>query len=91
MVLTIDLPDHVAQSLERRWGDLRRHVLEALAIEGYRDGTLSRYQVQCMLGLESRFEVDAFMKSHDVPIPYDIEDLEHDAKTLRNLRPAGSR
>ena len=91
MVLTIDLPDHVTQSLEKRWGDLPRHLLETLAIEGYRDGTLSQYQVQCMLGFESRFEVDAFMKSHNIPIPYSIEDLEHDAEALRDLRPARPR
>ncbi len=91
MVLKIDLPDDVTQSLEKRWGDLPRHVLETLAIEGYREATLSHYQVQCMLGLDSRFEVDEFMKSRGVPMPYGCDDLERDADTLRKLRPARPR
>ena len=88
MVLKIELSEDVTKSLEKRWGDLPRHVVETLAVEGYRDGTLSRYQVQCMLEFDSRFEVDAFMKDHEVPMPYDVEDLEHDAETLRGLHPA---
>lgn len=87
MMLTIDLPDHVTKSLEKRWGDLPRHVRENLAIEGYRDGTLSHYQVQCMLGFESRFEVDSFMKARDVPMPYSEKDLEDDAEALCDLLP----
>jgi predicted HTH domain antitoxin len=91
VVLKIDLPDDVKQSLEKRWGDLPRHVLETLAVEGYREETLSHYQVQCMLGLDSRFEVDDFMKKRGVPIPYDVEDLEQDAEALRDLRSARTR
>jgi hypothetical protein len=90
MVLKIDLPDDVTRSLEKRWGDVPRHVIETLAIEGYLDGTLSHYQVQCMLGFTSRFEVDAFLKKHCVAIPYEVEDLEHDAEALRNLKPSRS-
>ncbi len=91
MVLKINLPDDVTRSLERRWGDVPRHVVETLAIEGYRDGTLSHYQVQCMLGFESRFEVDAFLREQEVPVAYDVEDLEHDAEALRDLKPTRSR
>lgn len=91
MVLRIDLPDDVTRSLEKCWGDVPRHVIETLAIEGYRDGTLSHYQVQCMLGFESRFEVDAFLREHRVSVPYDEKDLEHDAEALRDLKPSRSK
>lgn len=91
MTIKIDLPEEISRLLEERWGDLPRHVLETLAIEGYRDGTLSQWQVQHMLGLKSRFEVDAFMKERRVPIPYDAEDLEQDSESLRELRPSRSR
>ena len=91
MVLKIDLPDDVTRSLEKRWGDVPRHVIETLAIEGYREGALSHHQVQGMLGLESRFEVDAFLREHDVPLAYNVEDLEHDAEALRELRPTRPR
>jgi predicted HTH domain antitoxin len=91
MVLKIDLPDDVTRSLEKRWGDVPRHVIETLAIDGYRDGTLSHYQVQSMLGFESRFETDAFLREHRIPLSYDLEDLEHDAEALRELHPIRSR
>jgi predicted HTH domain antitoxin len=91
MVLKIALPEDVTRSLEARWGDVPRHVIETLAIEGYRDGTLSHNQIQSMLGFESRFEVDAFLRERRVPLSYDVEDLEHDAEALRELRPTRSR
>jgi hypothetical protein len=91
MVLKIDLPDDVTRSLENRWGDLPRHVVETLAIEGYRDGALSHYQVQSMLGFRSRFEVDAFLREHQVPVAYDVRDLEQDVEALRGLNPTRSR
>ena len=91
LTIKIDLPDDISRILEERWGDLPRHVLETLAIQGYRDGTLSTHQVQHMLGLKSRFSVDAFMKEHGVSLPYDAADLERDAESLRKLQPARSR
>jgi Uncharacterised protein family (UPF0175) len=91
VVLRIHLPDDVTKSLEDRWGDLPRHVIETLALEGYRDGTLSAYQIQCMLGFRSRLEVDDFMKNHGVPMDYRLEDLDGDAERLRTLRPARSK
>jgi hypothetical protein len=36
------------------------------------------------LGFETRFEVHAFLKQHEVPF-YTLEDLEHDRKALDRL------
>jgi hypothetical protein len=90
-VLKIELPEDVMQLLSKRWADLSRHIVETLAAEGYREGTLSHHQVQRMLGLDSRFAVDEFMKERRVPFPYGPEELQQDAETLRDLRPARSR
>jgi predicted HTH domain antitoxin len=66
-----------------------REVLEALAIEGYRVGTLSHYQASQLLGL-SRFEFDGFLKGrHIYDHAYDLEDLEEDHETLRQLQAKG--
>src|SRR6202022_1101817 len=49
-------------------GDISRRALEALALEGYRDQTLTLYQVSEMLGL-SRVETEAFWgQHHDPPV-----------------------
>lgn len=84
MEVTIDLPEDVANVLLANGENLEREVLEATALEGYRTGKLSHAQIGRMLGL-SRFEVDAFLKNHNVPLNYSIEDLEADRRTLDKL------
>jgi hypothetical protein len=44
-----------------------------------------------MLGLDSRFAVDEFMKQHGIPMPYDSDDLQRDSENLSTLRSACSR
>ena len=55
------------------------------ALEGYKSGALTAYQVQHMLGLQSRVEVDGFLKSHGVTLEVSIEDLERDRAALDAL------
>jgi hypothetical protein len=78
LVLTID--DQVASDL-RNGGEkpLARRALELLAVDGYRKGNLSEYQVRVMLGFENRFEVDAFLKEQGAYYEYTLE--EHDENT----------
>jgi isopropylmalate/homocitrate/citramalate synthase len=38
-----------------------------------------------LLGIASRFEVDAFLKAHDAYEPYSLEDIERDRATFRRL------
>ncbi len=52
MQISIEVPDELASSLEDRWGDLPRHLLEDLAADGYRQGLLTAAQVGRLLGLE---------------------------------------
>jgi hypothetical protein len=49
--IAVDVPDDIAKRLELAWGDVSRRTLEALAVEGYREGTLSREQVGRILAL----------------------------------------
>ncbi len=84
MEVTISLPEDVAKVFSSHGDDLEREVLEATALEGYRESKLSHAQVGRMLGL-TRFEVDAFLKDHKVPHNYSVEDLESDRQTLDNL------
>ena len=93
MALKIELPKDIEHHLEKQRGDLPRHALEGLAIEGYRARVLSRSQVRRMLGFETGAEVDEFMKRAGVPFDYTLDDFEHDEATSRYLREArlGSR
>jgi len=84
--VTIELPDDIAAELARRNGaDLPRSVLEAVALEGYRSRRLTHAQVGRLLGIDYRFEVDAFLKEHGAYLHYTPEDLERDRETLRKL------
>jgi predicted HTH domain antitoxin len=86
MEVKIELPEDIKLCLERGWGNVSRHALESLAIEGYRSRVLSRAQVRRMLGFETRAEVDEFMARHGVPFDYTVEDFEVDAETSRHLQ-----
>ena len=86
MRLTIEIPDDIAADLLAGNGaDLSRAALEMVACEGYRSGHLTHAQVGRMLGMDHPLQVEAFLKDHDVPLPYTLEDLEHDRETLRRL------
>lgn len=84
MEVTINLPEDIVKVFAANGENLERKILEATALEGYRAGSLSRAQVGRLLGL-SRFEVDAFLKSHDAPLNYAVEDLDADRQTLDKL------
>jgi predicted HTH domain antitoxin len=67
MEVTLHIPDEVAKRLCAEGADVSRRVLEALALEGYRDQTLNLYQISEMLGL-SRVETEDFLGQHHVPL-----------------------
>jgi predicted HTH domain antitoxin len=81
MQITVDLPKHIAQR-----PDPAREALEALAIEGYRCGALTSFETQRWLGFESRYELDGFLRAHNVwEHAYSTEDFERDCETLQEL------
>jgi hypothetical protein len=75
MQITVQLPDDLATR-----PNPAREALEAFAIEGYRSGALSAFQIRLLLGFETRYELDGFLKDHQVwEHAYSVEDLEKDA------------
>jgi hypothetical protein len=91
MAVKIELPEDIEHHLEKQWGDLPRHTLETLAIEGYRARVLSRSQVRRMLGFETGTEVDEFMKRAEIPFDYTVDDFAHDGETSQYLREVRSK
>jgi predicted HTH domain antitoxin len=84
MQISVQLPDDLAEH-----PNPGREALEALAIEGYRAGTLSHYQASRILGLW-RFDFDGLLKARGVSEhAYDVSDLEEDLKAIRQLRDKG--
>ena len=62
---------------------MSRGALEAVALEGYRDGTLSREQIGRILGL-SFGETGAVLKAPQAYLAYDEEDFKSDLTGLRH-------
>lgn len=82
--ITVELPEDIAKRLASAWGDAARGTLEAVALAGYRDGTLSREQVGRVLGL-SFSETEAFLKARQAYLSYDEQDLQDDISGLRQV------
>jgi len=77
--VTLRIPDEIAKRLSAAGGDVSRRVLEAIALEGYRDRTLTLYQVSQMLDL-SRVETEDFLGRHRVPLAaIDETELDREA------------
>ena len=91
--ITVQLPEDIAHGLEARWKDLSRAALEAMAIEGYRTDALTGYQVRRMLGFQTRYELDGFLKRHNVwEKAYSLEDFQKDEAAWQQLkRPANNK
>ncbi len=90
MQVTVEIPDDMAQRLTPQGQDPARTTLEAVAIEGYRSGALTAYQTRRLLGFETRYELDGFLKEHNVwEHAYSLEDLVQDRQTLEHLETEG--
>lgn len=90
MQVTVEIPDDMAQRLTPPGQDPARTTLEAVAIEGYRSGALTALQTRRLLGFETRYELDGFLKEHNVwEHTYSLEDLVRDRQTLRLLEAEG--
>ena len=79
--IDVELPEEIAKQLESAWRDVSRGALEAVALEGYRDGALTRDQVGQLLDF-SLWETEAFLKQRQAYLQYTEKDLEHDRRDL---------
>lgn len=77
MTVTVEIPDSVAHALAPS-GDVSRAILEATALEGYRQQRLTESQIRRMLGYETRMEVHGFLKDHGVYMHYTLADVKSD-------------
>jgi len=84
MEVTIQVPDDLAQRLSAE-GDVSRQILEAFALEGYRNNSLTLLEVSQLLGLE-RVETEDFLGKHQVSlIDLDEADLDREVAALKSL------
>ena len=85
MELTVHIPDDIAGRLGGGLrGDLSRRALEALIAEEYRLGHLDKPDLRRLLGFETSYEIDGFLKAHNVYEDYSMEDFEREREALKS-------
>jgi hypothetical protein len=85
MQITLELPEDIVRELRSKWKDVPRAALESVALEAYRSHALTAAQLRRLLGFETRMQVDAFLKAHEV-YDFTAADFEQDRETLRQVR-----
>lgn len=84
MDVMLRIPDDLAQRLGTA-GELERRALEALALEEYRLGHLTKPELRRLLGFGTRDALDGFLKAHAVFEPYSLDDLTREQRDLQRL------
>jgi predicted HTH domain antitoxin len=87
--IQIALPDELASSLQEKWGNLERKLMEIIAIEAYREGSISSGKLRELLGFSTPLEADKFLKAKGVYLDYDEEDFIADRQTHEQLEQEG--
>jgi Uncharacterised protein family (UPF0175) len=85
MEVTVQIPDDLARRLIAAGADLSRRALEALALEEFKSGHLTKLELRRMLGFGTRYQLDGFLKAHDVYEEFTLEDLDRDREDLKRL------
>jgi len=85
MNLTVEIPDDLAGRLNAAGGDLSRRALEALGLEEYKSGRITKAELRRLLGIGTRYELDGFLKAHQVWVDYTVEDFRRELQDLKRL------
>ncbi|MGC1246006.1 MAG: UPF0175 family protein [Spirulinaceae cyanobacterium] len=86
MQVAIEIPDEIAQRLDKLWGNLSDRLLERLVADAYSCGEISTAEVRQILKLPSRLATHSFLQKMGVYLNYDEVELEKDLQTLEKLR-----
>ena len=84
MNLVLHIPDDLAVRLSAS-GDVERQALEALAVEAYRFGRLTKPELRRLLGFETRAALDTVLKAHEVYEPYTVEEIQQEVAAVQRL------
>jgi hypothetical protein len=85
MLLTVDIPDELAERLKASGADLSRRALEAFALEEFKRERLTLPELRRVLGFGTRDALDGFLKAHGVYERYSLEDFAREKDDLARL------
>ena len=64
---------------------MTRRALEAFGAAEFAAGRLTGAELRRLLGFETRLQLDAFLKAHEIFEAVTVSDLERDRQDLRRL------
>lgn len=79
MDVHLEIPEELARRIAPDVSGLTRAALEAIALEGVRSGKLTASQARRLLGIQSRYEMDGFLKAHGVVLDLTLDDVRRDS------------
>jgi hypothetical protein len=83
MEITVTVPDDLSAGLLPPGQEPARAALEAIGLEAYRRRRITGYQLRILLGIGTRYELDGFLKQHEI-CDYTTEDFDRDLATIRD-------
>jgi chromosome segregation and condensation protein ScpB len=84
MNVIVEIPDDIASRLTAGGRDLSRLALEMIAAEAYSQDRITKPELQRLLGLETSYQLDGFLKAHDL-LKYTLEDAVREQRSLDRL------
>ena len=85
MQVSLEIPEDLGRRIVADPGELPRVALEGLALEAIRTGRLTVSQARRLLGIRSRYEMDGFLKAHEVLLDLTLEDVRRDSEVAGTL------
>lgn len=82
MNIFVPVPEDIIHKMEKKWPDITRRAQESFAVEAYRAGVITEAEVQRMLNLPSRWDVDALLKRYRAYLDYTESDLDEDIQAI---------
>ena len=81
MQITIEIPEDIGNQLQKNWQDVPQKLLEALAVEAYKNRIMTSVQIQQLLKSSSLQETENFLNQSQIYLDYPQENLVQDKQT----------
>jgi Uncharacterised protein family (UPF0175) len=82
MFVQVEISSEIGLQIESKWGKLSEKIVEAVALEAYRNGAIGKAQVQELLRFSEPWEAELFLKISQAYLDYTEADLERDLQAI---------
>lgn len=82
--LSVEIPESISLSIKIPESELKGRLKVELAIRLYQKGILGFGKTRELSGL-NKWQFQEILAKENIPLNYDIEELERDLETLRSL------